>query len=112
MELATLGRAAVPPAPTPIREGRTRLEKCYVSFAIILPSDAMQKLRIVRALDEAFGMLLDSLSVSNCFWACDLHSPIISDGRVRELANKLEDYLGVHLSHVDDLEIIDRSRSD
>jgi hypothetical protein len=39
----TLGRAAVPPVPTPIRVGRTRLGKCYVSFAITLPCDAMKK---------------------------------------------------------------------
>jgi hypothetical protein len=59
MELATLGRVEVPPVPTPIREGRTRRGKCCGSFAITLPSNAMQKLRIVRALDEAFGMLAD-----------------------------------------------------
>jgi len=59
MELATLGRVEVSPAPTPIREGLMRLRKCCGSFAITLPSNAMQKLRLVRALDEAFGMLLD-----------------------------------------------------
>jgi poly(hydroxyalkanoate) depolymerase family esterase len=32
---ATRGRAAVPPAPTPIREGRTRRRKCCVSFSSI-----------------------------------------------------------------------------
>ena len=41
MELATLGRVAVPPDSIPIREGRTLLGKCSVSFAITLPSEAM-----------------------------------------------------------------------
>jgi hypothetical protein len=53
MEPDTLGRAAVPRLPTPIRMGRTQREKCCVSFAITLSSDAMQKLQIVRAPDEA-----------------------------------------------------------
>jgi hypothetical protein len=59
MEPDTLGRAAVPRVPTPIRVGRTQREKCCVSFAITLPSDAMQKLQIVSAADEAFGVLFD-----------------------------------------------------
>src|ERR1700693_6207389 len=42
MEPDTLGRGGVPAVPTPIREGRTRLKKCYVSFSTILPSDAMR----------------------------------------------------------------------
>ena len=37
MELATLGRVAVPLDPIPIREGRTLLGKCSVSFAITFP---------------------------------------------------------------------------
>ena len=41
MEPATLGRVAVPPDPTPIQEGQTRLGKCSVSFAITLPSNAI-----------------------------------------------------------------------
>ena len=43
MELATLGRVAVPPDPIPIREGRTLLGKCSVSFAITLPSEAANR---------------------------------------------------------------------
>jgi hypothetical protein len=53
------GQAAVRPAPTPILDCRTQLRKCYVSFAITLPSNAMEKLPIVQALDEAFGTPLD-----------------------------------------------------
>jgi hypothetical protein len=41
MELATLGRVAVPPDPIPIREGRTLLGRCSVSFANTWPSEAM-----------------------------------------------------------------------
>jgi hypothetical protein len=41
MELATLGRGAVPLDPTPIREVQTLLGKCSVSFAITLPWEAM-----------------------------------------------------------------------
>jgi hypothetical protein len=41
MELATLGRVAVPPDPIPIREGRTLPERCSVSFANTWPSEAM-----------------------------------------------------------------------
>jgi len=52
-ELVTLGRAVVPPAPIPIREGRTQLRKCCGSFAITLPSHAIPSLEIVRALDKA-----------------------------------------------------------
>src|SRR5271166_5880280 len=62
MELVTLGRAAVPPAPTPIREGRTRLRKCCGSFAITLRSDATPKLRIARALDELGQQVDDHLA--------------------------------------------------
>jgi hypothetical protein len=54
-----LGRAAVRPAPTPILDCRTQLGKCYVCFAITLPSNAMEKLPIVQALDEALGAPLD-----------------------------------------------------
>ncbi len=57
MEPDTLGRVAVPRVPTPIRVGRTHREKCCASFAITLPSDAMQKLQIVRNPDEAFDVL-------------------------------------------------------
>src|ERR1019366_6770699 len=63
MAPATLGRAEVLLAPTPIREGRTRLRKCYGSFATTLLSYAMQKLRIVRALDETWSAGRWSLGV-------------------------------------------------
>ena len=43
MELATLGRAAVSPDPIPIREVRTLLAKCFVSFAITSPSEAANR---------------------------------------------------------------------
>jgi poly(hydroxyalkanoate) depolymerase family esterase len=43
----------------PIREGRTRLGRCCGSFAITPPSDAKQKLPIVKASVEAFGTLSD-----------------------------------------------------
>ena len=41
MEVATLGRVAVPPDPIPIREVRTLLGKCSASFGITLPWEAM-----------------------------------------------------------------------
>ena len=40
MELATLGRGVVPLDPIPIREVRTLLGKCSVSFATTLPTEA------------------------------------------------------------------------
>ena len=52
MELATLGRVEVPPVPTPIREGRMRLRKCFGSFAITLLSNATEKPQIASTLDE------------------------------------------------------------
>jgi hypothetical protein len=39
MELATLGRVAVPLDPIPIREGQMLLGKCSVSFAITCVPD-------------------------------------------------------------------------
>src|SRR5258705_9385954 len=52
----TLGRAAVPPAPTPIREGRTRLGKCCVSSSSIRSKGSLvgtsQRAPVVRHVAE------------------------------------------------------------
>jgi poly(3-hydroxybutyrate) depolymerase len=45
----------VPAVPTPIREGRTRLKKCYVSFSTILPSDATRATNNYRTNDDALS---------------------------------------------------------
>src|SRR6478672_11504025 len=54
MAAATRGRAAVPPAPTPIHEGRTGRGKCCVSSSSIRSwiSRASQRAQIVRDVDE------------------------------------------------------------
>ena len=72
---ATPARAAVPPAPTPIREGRTRRGKCCVSFSSIrsMGSRASQRAQIVKHVAE----FPDQLGVA------DRRSPDPPFGRMR-----------------------------
>ncbi len=96
MEPATLGRAAVPPALTPIREGRMRLGKCYGSFAITLPSNATQKLQIVRAPNDPL------VSVAKLLSSVGRLQSIISDGILAVAISRenFKNHLGIGLRQI------------
>jgi hypothetical protein len=89
-ELVTLGRAVAPPVPTPIREGRTQLRKCFGSFEIILPSHAITKLRFVSALDKSCSVgRRPSGFAPECTVASVFLRPIFFASKKKALANRL-----------------------